>query len=258
MALRFEIRLLAAGLLFFVASYALLWEIELAGKLVMKQPFSHHGPSIQVPTLNETIMGRQGARTPETRVFLDVPVTKTSLNAFTLKASKVRSPIDILHRSSLPLGERYYLTINIHVDPEGSTLKPVVLWFPDPDGLAKSFEFDGELLAFKHNAVVVSLNLRTYRSFFRNLLYSRTHPERSDQDLTREWVRQNVAAFGGNPEDVTVFGLSSRMDGGAMRRIVKARDGRRGRLLSILTSWWAPLLYFIVLALMSYFAFYGL
>ena len=98
---------------------------------------------------------------------------------------------------------------------------PVMVWIFGGGmvcGYTAEMECDGERLA-RRGAVVVSLNYRV-NSF--GLL---THPELTaeaekngefgcnfamlDQKAGIEWVKRNVEAFGGDPENITVFGQSA-------------------------------------------------
>src|SRR5579871_4979239 len=94
--------------------------------------------------------------------------------------------------------------------------KPVMFWIHgggNYGGTASGANFDGESLA-RHGVVVVTANYRlTIFGFF-------AHPELTreslhhasgnyglmDQIAALEWVRDNIARFGGDPKNVTVFG----------------------------------------------------
>jgi para-nitrobenzyl esterase len=75
--------------------------------------------------------------------------------------------------------------------------------------------YDGRSLAANHDVVVVSVNYRL--GVFGYLAHSALRDEGSpsgnqgllDQRLALEWVRDNVSAFGGDPENVTLFGESA-------------------------------------------------
>jgi len=75
--------------------------------------------------------------------------------------------------------------------------------------------FDGHVFAQRHGIVVVTLNYRLGPlGFF-------AHPDLAaegsnvgnqgllDQNLALQWVKENIAAFGGNPNNVTIFGESA-------------------------------------------------
>ncbi|RMF16598.1 MAG: carboxylesterase family protein [Candidatus Dadabacteria bacterium] len=76
------------------------------------------------------------------------------------------------------------------------------------------FLYDGADLA-AHGVVVVTLNYRLgpFGFFFNPVTGAGKEANGTfgllDQILALEWVRDNIAAFGGNPEQVTVFGESS-------------------------------------------------
>lgn len=69
----------------------------------------------------------------------------------------------------------------------------------------------------KQGVILVTFNYRLGRlGHFAFPALSREHPEESrgsyafmDQIAALEWVQQNIAAFGGDPENVTIFGFSA-------------------------------------------------
>ena len=74
-----------------------------------------------------------------------------------------------------------------------------------------SSQYDGTRLAEEGNAVVVTLNYRLGAlGFF-------SHPDivdsgnaaLQDQQLALHWVKDNIAAFGGDPDNITLFGESA-------------------------------------------------
>ena len=69
----------------------------------------------------------------------------------------------------------------------------------------------------KHGVVLVAMNYRVGRfGFFAHPALSRERPDESkgnyaymDQIAALQWVKRNIAAFGGNPNNVTIFGFSA-------------------------------------------------
>jgi len=111
------------------------------------------------------------------------------------------------------------LYLNVWTGPEGETGRPVMVWLhfgAFQFGSAANPNYDGEQLA-RQGAVVVSVNYRLGRLGFL------AHPELSaesghgasgnyglmDQIAALEWVRDNIARFGGDAGNVTVFGVSA-------------------------------------------------
>ena len=99
------------------------------------------------------------------------------------------------------------------------TRKPVMLWIHgggNYGGTAGSPNFDGESLA-RHGVVLVSANYRlTAFGFFAHPELTRESPRHAsgnyglmDQIAALRWVHDNIARFGGDPRNVTVFSQSA-------------------------------------------------
>ena len=97
--------------------------------------------------------------------------------------------------------------------------KPVMLWVHgggNYGGTASSNNFDGESLA-RHGVVLVSINYRlTVFGFFAHPELTKESPHHAsgnygllDQIAALKWVHENIARFGGDPGNVTVFGQSA-------------------------------------------------
>ncbi|NXP39551.1 CHLE Cholinesterase, partial [Leiothrix lutea] len=72
--------------------------------------------------------------------------------------------------------------------------------------------YDGKFLARVERVVVVSMNYRTGALGFLSLPGNQKAPGNAglfDQRLALQWVQENIAAFGGNPKSVTLFGESA-------------------------------------------------
>jgi para-nitrobenzyl esterase len=104
--------------------------------------------------------------------------------------------------------------------PTGDARLPVMLWIHGGGNTVGSSDFyDGGHLATRHDVVVVAVNYRlgTFGWFSHPAFRGPgTSPEDASGnygtlDLIRalEWVRENAAAFGGDPGNVTIFGESA-------------------------------------------------
>lgn len=69
--------------------------------------------------------------------------------------------------------------------------------------------FDGEFLANAENVVVASLNYRDNIFGFPGAPGIAQNPGLRDQRLAVEWLRDNIAAFGGDSSLMTIFGQSA-------------------------------------------------
>ncbi len=114
-------------------------------------------------------------------------------------------------------------------DPAPAKALPVMVWFhggSNQSGSAGDFVplgvggrfYDGHVLATERNVVVVTVNYRlNVFGFFAHPALAgedSTYPYAGNQGLLDQraalaWVRANIAAFGGNPKKVTIFGESA-------------------------------------------------
>lgn len=108
------------------------------------------------------------------------------------------------------------LKINVWVPRPRPThrLRPVLVWIFGGGfyyGSSTLDLYDGRVLASEENILIVSMN---YRVSSLGFLYldRKDAPGNAalfDQLMALEWIRDNIAFFGGNPENVTLFGESS-------------------------------------------------
>lgn len=120
--------------------------------------------------------------------------------------------------SDLPMSEDcLYLNVWTPQKAENEKL-PVMVWFFGGglnSGYPGEMEFDGERLA-RRSVVVVTINYRL--NVFGFLAYPQLSAERKDNCITNFslydqryslfWVKENISAFGGDPDNITIFGQS--------------------------------------------------
>ena len=112
------------------------------------------------------------------------------------------------------------LRVNVWTPAIDRGRRPVMVWFHgggQRTGSGNSIFYDGSELARKHDVVVVTLTHRLNALGYLWLAglpgvsgrFSRTaNLPLADLVLALEWVRDNIAQFGGNPANVTIFGQS--------------------------------------------------
>jgi para-nitrobenzyl esterase len=127
------------------------------------------------------------------------------------------------------------LRLNVWTPATGQGNRPVMIWFHGGGfrtGSGNSPFYNGEALARGHDVVVVTVTHRLNAFGFLDL--SQLGDERVQtsanlgmQDLVRalEWVRDNIAAFGGDPGNVTAFGQSG---GGGKTSILHGMPSAQG------------------------------
>ena len=134
----------------------------------------------------------------------------------------------------IPMGEDcLYLNVWTNAKKTGEKL-PVLVWFFGGGlqcGYPAEMEFDGERIA-RRGIVVVTVNYRVGAlGFLTHPQITREQPEAPanfgnlDQQAGLKWVKRNIAAFGGDPEKVTIAGQSAG-GGSVMSQVAcKANQG---------------------------------
>src|SRR5580692_2562337 len=99
--------------------------------------------------------------------------------------------------------------------------RPVMVWLHGggfANGSGGAAMYDGEALARRGDTVIVTVNHRLNVFGYLHLGELGGHPSSGEAGMldivmVLEWVRDNIAAFGGDPANVTIFGES----GGGMK-----------------------------------------
>ncbi|QGV81185.1 carboxylesterase/lipase family protein [Streptomyces ficellus] len=120
-------------------------------------------------------------------------------------------PFDTLIPESTIPGEDC-LNLNVWTPSPGPGARlPVMVWLYGgafANGAASSSAYDGSAFA-RDGVVFVSLNYRVGTDGFLHLDGAPDNRGLLDQIAALEWVRDNIAAFGGDPDRVTLFGESA-------------------------------------------------
>ncbi|XP_044125007.1 bile salt-activated lipase-like [Bufo gargarizans] len=120
-------------------------------------------------------------------------------------------------------GETDCLYLNIWVPQRGqsvSTNLPVMVWiyggaylFGSAEGanFLSNYLYDGQELALRGNVIVVTFNYRLGPLGFLSTGDANLPGNYGlwDQHMAIAWVKRNIAAFGGNPDNITIFGESA-------------------------------------------------
>ncbi len=135
-------------------------------------------------------------------------------------APQTRVPIEFLKLLVLndPQSEDC-LTLNVWTPGADGERRPVLVWIHGGGfsiGAGSQSLYDGAALARRGNVVVVTINYRLGMLGFLNLaeitggrIPASGNEGLLDQIAALEWVRANIAAFGGDPDCVTIFGESA-------------------------------------------------
>ena len=110
----------------------------------------------------------------------------------------------------------------------------VMLWIHgggNRDGTASDFFTSGALLAERYGVIVVTLN---YRLGLLGFLAQRGLANQGlwDQQLGMRWTHDNIAAFGGDPERITIFGESAGSTDVCLQLAAPSSEGLFARAIS--------------------------
>lgn len=126
------------------------------------------------------------------------------------------------------------LFLNVWTPAADDKKRPVMVWFHGggfTTGSGSSYAYDGVNLAKRGDVVVVTTNHRLNQFGYLNLAgYGDQFADSGavgalDMILSLEWVRDNIAKFGGDPDKVLIFGESG---GGSKVCTLMAMDKARG------------------------------
>ncbi|WP_324194394.1 carboxylesterase/lipase family protein [Nocardia terpenica] len=108
-----------------------------------------------------------------------------------------------------PIPGADYLNLNIWTREPGSARMPVMVWiFGGGFDTGSNGLYDGRAFA-RDGVVFVAINYRLGAEGFLFLDDGVANVALLDQISALEWVRDNIAAFGGDPGNVTLFGQSA-------------------------------------------------
>ena len=104
--------------------------------------------------------------------------------------------------------------------PSGNARLPVMVWIHGGgNSVGHGGSYNGKYLAEKQNVIIVTTNYRLgpFGWFYHPALAESVAPAEGKSgnfgtlDIIRalSWVKRNISAFGGNPDNVTIFGESA-------------------------------------------------
>jgi len=106
-----------------------------------------------------------------------------------------------------------WLTVNVWTpEPDSDAHRPVMVWIYGGAyklGHSGSPGYDAQHIAREGDVVVVTVNYRVGIEGFAQISGAVANRGLLDQVAGLRWVRENIAAFGGDPDQVTIFGESA-------------------------------------------------
>jgi carboxylesterase type B len=120
-------------------------------------------------------------------------------------------PVDVMIPEFVGPGEDC-LTLNVWSSAVGAGRQPVMVWIPggvfEYHGTGAAPWYDGARFA-RDGIVCVTINYRVGAEGFLYFGAGSANRGLLDQIAALQWVQQNIAAFGGDADNVTVFGESA-------------------------------------------------
>ncbi|XP_065202018.1 esterase FE4-like [Planococcus citri] len=131
-----------------------------------------------------------------------------------LDATKFKSScIQYNELHKLDMGSEDCLHVNIFIPklPTTDSLSPVMLYFHGGSYLCLTANSMTPHLLIEHDIVIVSFNFRLHALGFLDLGIPDCpgNVGLKDQVLALQWVKENIKYFGGDPDNITLFGMSS-------------------------------------------------
>ena len=238
-------------------------------------PFSERAgrPSVSAMTIAETRSGKvQGAERDGVLVFKGVPYAAPPVGArrwlaparedrwdgvrdatqFSPQSAQGAFAMNAMLGGPEPVTSEDSLYLNVWTPACDDAKRPVMVWIHGGAFVFGSGDtpwYDGTAFAEHGDVVVVTINYRLGAFGFLHLadLFGSEFEGSGnvgilDQAAALEWVRDSIAAFGGDPERVTVFGESAGAGSVGTLLGLPAARGLFHRAIpqSGASSWWAP------------------
>ena len=218
----------------------------------------HYDPSLAVKCINGTFVGR---KTENITVFRGIPyVGKQPMGDLRWKAPVDIVPNDGIYEAyynaksaygnaSFEVGSMYYwsedcLYLNVFKSDDTTANKPVMVWIH-----GGAFEAGGtidpmfdcvNLLKEHPDIIVVTIAYRLGVMGFLHLSHlsdGADYPDAQnlgllDQQKALKWVHENIAAFGGDPDNVTIWGESAGGASCSMQPLVPGSQQYFKRLIA--------------------------
>jgi para-nitrobenzyl esterase len=153
------------------------------------------------------------AQPPIGELRLNAPVLKTSwdgvLEAMRFSPIAPQPPPYTNYFPPPPQSEANCLTLNIWTPGIDDKKRPIMFWIHGGSNIYGSGQIYGNNLANRGDVVVVTIN---YRLGALGNLYFPGAPANIaplDQVTALKWVKENIEYFGGDPDNITVFGESA-------------------------------------------------
>ncbi|XRQ16285.1 carboxylesterase/lipase family protein [Actinomadura welshii] len=181
--------------------------------------------TVDVSTAHGTV---RGAREGGLAVFRGIPFARPPVGPLRFAAPEPPEPWDgarpatafgppppqssALGPGTPPTAGDDWLTCNVWTPDPGAGGLPVLVWIYGGAyliGFSGDPGYDGALLSREGGVVVVTFNYRVAMEGFGHIDGAPANRGLLDQVAALAWVRDNIAAFGGDPGDVTVFGESA-------------------------------------------------
>ncbi len=108
--------------------------------------------------------------------------------------------------------EENCLFLNVWTPKADNEKRPVLCWIHGGaflNGAGSRPRLNGARLAVHGNVVVVTFNYRLGALGFLNLSPIPPNLGIQDQVAALKWIKENISSFGGNPENITIFGESA-------------------------------------------------
>src|SRR5260370_9113755 len=140
------------------------------------------------------------------------------------------------------------LGLNVWTPAASAAAKlPVMVWIHGGGfqiGASSQTVYDGEPMAAQ-GVVVVSINYRMgVFGFLAHPALSRESPQGVsgnyallDMVAALQWVKRNIGAFGGDPDNVTIFGESAGGTAGCLVMVMLQAKGRFSKVISESAAW---------------------
>ena len=133
----------------------------------------------------------------------------TNFGPFPLQGA---SALEMFLGRASPQSEENCLTLNIWTPSTDDADRPVMFWIHGGgfiNGGSSVPVYDGLNLAKRGNIVIVTINYRLGALGYLYIPDVTANVGQLDQIAALRWVHENIANFGGNPKNVTIFGESA-------------------------------------------------